>query len=65
MHSPLLLFCSSIIYSKTDCDNPVQLKAKESESDPLISAEKGGGHLVDSAMAKSSPGWNSNKDLQA
>nr|GMD29185.1 UDP-xylose transporter 3 [Ipomoea batatas] len=50
---------------KTDCDNHVQLKAKESESDPLISAEKGGGHLVESGIAKSSPGWNSNKDLQA
>nr|GMD22383.1 uncharacterized membrane protein At1g06890 [Ipomoea batatas] len=40
-------------------------QAKESESDPLISAEKGGGHLVESGIAKSSPGWNSNKDLQA
>ncbi|VFQ76635.1 unnamed protein product [Cuscuta campestris] len=37
-------------------------QAKENESDPLINAEKGG-ILADSA--KSSPGWNSSKDLQA
>ncbi|CAH9090681.1 unnamed protein product [Cuscuta europaea] len=36
---------------------------KGGESDPLINAEKGGSILGDNA--KSSPGWNSNRDLKA
>ncbi|CAH9123147.1 unnamed protein product [Cuscuta epithymum] len=36
---------------------------KDGESDPLINAEKGGSILGDNV--KSSPGWNSNRDLKA
>ncbi|KAL3829022.1 hypothetical protein ACJIZ3_017824 [Penstemon smallii] len=39
-------------------------QAKESESDPLLSVENGGGILTDGGVT-SAPGWNSNKDLQA
>ncbi|KAK4483064.1 hypothetical protein RD792_010240 [Penstemon davidsonii] len=39
-------------------------QAKESESDPLLSVEDGGGILTDGGVT-SAPGWNSNKDLQA
>lgn len=40
------------------------MKAKESETDPLLSVENGGGILTDGGVARA-PGWNSNKDLQA
>lgn len=40
------------------------IKAKETESDPLLNAENGGGLLAEGGGARA-PGWNSNKDLHA
>ena len=40
-------------------------KAKEAESDPLISAENGSGILTEGVGGARAPGWNSNKDLRA
>ena len=40
------------------------VKAKEAESDPLLSAENGG-VLAEGGGGARAPEWNSNKDLHA
>ncbi|KAL0435089.1 UNVERIFIED_CONTAM: UDP-xylose transporter 3 [Sesamum radiatum] len=57
--------CTAESQQKVTTAEATQLsQAKESESDPLLGVENGGGILTDDGVTRT-PGWNLNKDLQA
>ncbi|KAL6967808.1 UDP-xylose transporter 3 [Sarracenia purpurea var. burkii] len=61
----LYSYCCTLESQQKTSEATAQLtQAKESESDPLISAENGASILTDPVVPKA-PGWNSNKDLHA
>uniref|UniRef100_A0A6N2LZL6 Sugar phosphate transporter domain-containing protein n=1 Tax=Salix viminalis TaxID=40686 RepID=A0A6N2LZL6_SALVM len=61
----LYSYCCTLESQQKQIEVPVKLpEVKESETDPLISAENGTGILADVAVPKV-PVWNSNKDLDA
>ncbi|EYU46015.1 hypothetical protein ABFS83_04G079800 [Erythranthe nasuta] len=61
----LYSYCCTLETQQKATAEAAQLsQAKESESDPLLSVENGGGILNEGGAARA-PGWNSNKDLQA
>ncbi|XP_015874509.1 UDP-xylose transporter 3 [Ziziphus jujuba] len=55
-------FCNLESQQQKASEASVQSQVKETESDPLLSVENGGGMLGDGPKA---PVWNSNKDLHA
>ncbi|XP_057953277.1 UDP-xylose transporter 3 [Malania oleifera] len=57
-------YCTIETQQKANEASTQLAQAKESETDPLISVENGGGILADGAVPKG-PAWSSNKDLHA
>ncbi|KAH8479960.1 hypothetical protein POPTR_019G128900v4 [Populus trichocarpa] len=62
----LYSYCCTLENQQKQNEAPAKLpEVKESETDPLISAENGTGILADGGVPKVVPLWNSNKDLDA